>query len=199
MKGMAQRPPGAPSAIGVVRYFTPGQCIFSEDNPAAHFMLVVGGLVRSCSIFADGRRFIGAFYAPGDIFGFEPGTYRATAEAVCETSLVVYHSADLTGSRQMMDSMMHRIDQSCAHARRLGRFSAIERLASFLLECSDRAPQRQMLTLEMTRQDIADYLGLTVETVSRSLQQLCREGLIDIISPRQLVLCDIATLRAISL
>jgi len=198
----------APPAIGAVRSFAANQTIYFEGELAANFVLVLDGLVRSCSTFSDGRRFIGAFFAVGDMFGFEPlATYQASAEAVCQTSLVFYPARDPIEAygtpgglpKQVLESMMLCIGRSRDHARLLGRFSAIERLSAFLVECSERSKARDFVTLEMTRQDIADYLGLTVETVSRGLAQLKRDGMVQFVSARQLKLLDLPTLRAINL
>jgi CRP/FNR family nitrogen fixation transcriptional regulator len=189
--------------IGVVRSYAADQAIFFEGDLATHFILVMDGLVRSCNIFADGRRFIGAFFASGDMFGFEcHPTYQATAEAVCETTLVFYPArhpmvaGGLPG--QSVGSMMLCIGQARDHARLLGRFSAMEKLSAFLVECSARSKVRDHITLEMRRQDIADYLGLTVETVSRCLARLKRDRMIEFVSSRHLKLLDLVTLRAIN-
>ena len=201
------QPDAARRAIGTVRHFAPHQTIFSEGEPAAHFMLVIHGMVRSCNNFADGRRFIGAFYADGDIFGFDRDpAYPASAEAVCETSVVYYtipdwHDAERAQdslSRQVFGAMMRSAGQARRHARLLGRLRAIEKIALFLLECDERSPPGLPITLEMTRQDIADYLGLTVETVSRGFAQLKRDGLIALRSSRQLDLLNIERLRAVA-
>jgi CRP/FNR family nitrogen fixation transcriptional regulator len=194
-------------AFGTVQHFAPHQTIFAEGEPAARFMLVIHGMVRSCSTFADGRRFIGAFYGAGDMFGLERNlAYLASAEAVCETAVVLYAARDWVDvdhakdnlSQQIFGAMMRGADQARCHARLLGRLRAIEKISAFLLECHERSTQGTLITLEMTRQDIADYLGLTVETVSRCLAQLKHEGLIMFHSARQLDLRDIAKLRAIS-
>jgi CRP/FNR family nitrogen fixation transcriptional regulator len=201
------RPDGALRAIGTVRHFAPQQTIFAEGDPAGHFMLIIHGMVRSCSTFSDGRRFIGAFYAAGDLFGLErKEAYLASAEAVCETAIVLYPAPDWLDiarpqdslSSQVFGAMMLGADQARSHARLLGRLHAIEKLSAFLLERHARSNQRLQLTLEMSRQDIADYLGLTVETVSRCLAQLKRDNLIRFHSSRRLDLLDIMALQAIS-
>lgn len=193
--------------IGTVRHFAPQQTIFAEGDPAAHFMLVIHGMVRSCTTFSDGRRFIGAFYAGGDIFGLERNSiYLASAEAVCDTAVVLYPAPDWFNvalapdalSRQICGAMMLSTDQARGHARLLGRLRAIEKLSVFLLECHARSSDDHFITLEMGRQDVADYLGLTVETVSRCLAQMKREGLIGFRSARQFDLLDVKTLRAMS-
>lgn len=201
------RPDAARPAIGTVRHYAPQQTIFAEGEPAGHFMLVIHGMVRSCNTFSDGRRFIGAFYAAGDMFGLDRDpAYLASAEAVCDTAIILYPAPDWltltatqdTLSRQIFTAMLRSANQARCHARLLGRLRAIEKISAFLLECHDRAAQKSNLTLEMTRQDIADYLGLTVETVSRGLAQLKRDGLIILHSSRHLDLLNIPTLQALS-
>jgi CRP/FNR family nitrogen fixation transcriptional regulator len=208
MRGAARtRPEPTPPAIGTVRRFAPRQTIFAEGEPATHCMMVIHGVVRSCSSFADGRRFVGAFYAAGDMFGFEgQPAYPAAAEAVCETALALYPAPDWLElahapdnlSRQILGALMSSTEQARGHARLLGRLSAIEKMAAFLLEWRERSNQGMLISLEMPRQDIADHLGLTVETVSRCLAQLKRDGLIGLRSSRHLDLLDVPALRAIS-
>jgi CRP/FNR family nitrogen fixation transcriptional regulator len=194
-------------AIGTVRNFVPHQTIFAEGEPAPYFMLVIHGMVRSCSNFSDGRRFIGAFYAGGDMFGLERNpAHLASAEAVSDTALVLYPAPDWFTvfhaqddlSLRIFSAIMRSFEQAQCHARLLARLRAVERLALFLLECHERAHLGMLVTLEMTRQDIADYLGLTVETVSRSLAQLKRDKLIGLRSSRQIDLLDIPGLREIT-
>jgi CRP-like cAMP-binding protein len=201
------RPDAACRALGTVRHYAPQQTIFAEGEPAAHFMLVIHGMVRSCNTFSDGRRFIGAFYAAGDMFGLDRDpAYLASAEAVCDTDIILYPAPDWFNIAPAQDNLSHQIfaamlrgaNQARCHARLLGRLRAIEKISVFLLECHDRAHQNPDLTLEMTRQDIADYLGLTVETVSRCFAQLKRDGLITLRSARRLDLLNIPTLQALS-
>ncbi len=201
-----RRPDAGPPAIGTVRRFAAHQTIYAEGEPATHCMLVIHGVVRSCSSFADGRRFVSAFYAAGDMFGFErQQAYPAAAEAVVETALVLYPAPDWPAflhapdslSRQILSALMLSTEQARGHARLLGRLSAIEKMATFLLEWRERSNQSTLISLEMPRQDIADHLGLTVETVSRCLSQLKRNKVIGLRSSRHLDLLDVAMLRAI--
>jgi CRP/FNR family nitrogen fixation transcriptional regulator len=206
---------GAPAAsgagaavrtIGGVRLFAPQKTIFAEGDPATHFMLVIHGLVRSCSVFADGRRFIGAFHAAGDVIGLElDAKYLVSAEAVCETAAVFYPTPDWFGEPNarsalpypMLGALLRGASQARGHARLLGRSCAIEKISVFLLECLQRSKQGTLVELEMNRQDIGDYLGMTVETVSRGLARLRQDGLIGFRSSRQLVILDAAKLRSI--
>jgi len=200
-----RRPAQALPPIGTVRHFAPGQTIFAEGERGAEIMLVIHGMVRSCSSFSDGRRFIGAFYAAGDTVAPELyPSYCAAAEAVCQTAGVFYPAPDWTGgvpppdglSRRLFNAEMLNHVRVGTHARLLGRLHAIEKMSSFLLQCYERSDGEMLLTLEMTRLDIADYLGLTVETVSRCLARLKQDGVIGLPSSRQVALIDLAALRA---
>jgi len=195
----------APRALGTVRHFARHQTIFAEGDSALHVMLVIHGMVRSCRNFSDGRRFIGAFYAPGDLFGLERNAaHISSAEAVCETTIVHYPAPDSLAPVQdylcnrLFNAVMQNIEQARDHAQLLGRLSALEKLAAFLLECSGRSKIPHLLTLEMPREDIADYLGLTVETVSRGLAQLRRDGIISLVSARKLEILKLPALRAMN-
>jgi CRP/FNR family nitrogen fixation transcriptional regulator len=203
---LLKRPAATPRALGTVRHFARHQTIFAQGDPVLHIMLVIHGMVRSCSNFSDGRRFISSFYTGGDLFGLErSAVHPGSAEAVCETVLVLYPAPDWLAPSPAQDdlaariftAMMQSIEQARRHAQLLGRLHAMEKLSVFLLECSARAKERTVVTLEMTRQDIADYLGLTVETVSRGLAQLRRDGTIAFISARQIKLLNLAALRAV--
>jgi len=201
------KPDAGLRAIGSLRHFAAHQTIFTEGEDAVNFMLVIHGMVRSCSSFSDGRRFIGAFYTKGDVFGLERhSTYLTSAEAVCESAIVLYPAtgsfsplhAEHSLSQQIMGALMSSGEQAHGHARLLGRLTAIEKISAFLLQRHERSPDDQHITLEMTRQDIADYLGLTVETISRCLGQLKRGGVISFRSPRQLDLLNVKALRTLS-
>lgn len=214
MRAAARPRPDAPSpepalrALGTVRHFAPQQTIFAEGEPTAHVMLVLHGMVRSCNLFPDGRRHIGAFWGAGDLFGLERHTvYLSSAEAVCDTAVVLYPApegwCDMTRPHdglpyQMLEALTRDLDHARGHARLLGRLRAIEKMAAFILECRPRAEPGAVINLAMTRQDIGDYLGLTVETVSRCLARLKRDGLIDLRSSRRVDILDAAGLRRVS-
>jgi len=203
MSQAAALPPQATAlrALGTVRHFAPDQPLFREGDPAGHFMQMITGVVRSFCLLRDGRRYIDAFYADGDVFGMDAGPCQArAAEAVCACSVVFYprHICEAVPSQQIFAAMMLGLRQAQDHARLLGRASAMEKTAAFLLEWSGRAETWPMITLAMTRADIADYLGMTVETVCRCLAQLNRDGLIQILSARCIKLVDLAALRAMT-
>ena len=154
--------------IGAVHNFVQDREIFSEGADAEYFYKVVSGVVRTCKFLTDGRRQIDAFYVAGDIFGLEPnGDYRLSAEAVTDCTVVAYRKNKLdmfaTGDGQLSRELLVFVTQGMTraqdHCMLLGRRSAMEKVAGFLLDWNGKSPARDMISLAMTRQDIADYLG----------------------------------------
>jgi CRP-like cAMP-binding protein len=185
---------GAIEAMGAVMPFARNCEIYGEGEPAEYLYKVVSGTVRTSKVLADGRRQIGAFYMPGDLFGLEVNEDHAfSAEAISEARiLVVRHSMVLAMAKrdnriaQELLSVtyreLHRVQE---HALLLIK-SAQERLAGFLLEMLARSTSPQRIELPMSRQDIADYLGLTIETVSRTFTQLETSAVIAVPTARRI-------------
>ncbi len=168
------------------------------------------GACESCRVelrakfLSDGRRQIEAFHVAGDVFGFEMGgEYLLSAEAVNDCTLVSYRrrhvevmaQKDHAITRHLFEVAMENLAQAQNHSLLLGRRGAIEKVASFLLTWAAHSTDQRTVHLAMTRQDIADYLGLTIETVSRSLSQLERDGIIVLSSVREILLKDIEALE----
>lgn len=172
--------------IGVVISLRRDEPLFMPGDAALSYFKVLKGAMRSCQLLADGRRHIGAFFLPGDFIGLDAGeTYPVITEAVVETTLIRY-------SRPKVDSLateQPRIAQGLIEIMRaglaasrermalLGHMTAMEKIASFLLGLSERRSDGR-IELTMTRTDIGDYLGVTMETVSRALSQLKNDGII---------------------
>ncbi len=190
---------------GVAMPFLRNEEIYGQDEPAEFVYRVLSGTVRTCRQLADGRRQVEAFHLPGDVFGLECGAvHYASAEAVgdCEVALV---------RRAAVESAAHR-DGTAARAlwllatgdlervRRLtltlARKGATERVASFLLAMAARS-EGDVVDLSMSRNDLADHRGLTIETVSRTFTQLERCRMIALPSPRRVVLRDRRALAAL--
>ena len=172
--------------VGLAARYGRGQEIFGDGERADRVYKVVRGAVRGFRVLADGRRQISEFYLPGDVFGFEAGLdRRSSAEALAENTLIVVaRRSALAGEgdgaleRQLWRLAVAELRRSQDHVLTLGRRSASERLASFLVDLAERIGMDEILELPMSRQDIADYLGLTIETVSRTLTQFQAAGLI---------------------
>ncbi len=194
--------PIVPGAL-VLRYSADSE-IFSEGDDADFYYKVVSGVVRSCKFLSDGRRQIDAFYQAGELFGFETRwVHGLSAEAVSDCSVIAYRRRGLEemaardeGTALKLYSYAIRcLERTRAHALLLGRGSASQKLAAFLLEMPTTRPLDDMLDLVMTRQDIADYLGLTIETVSRTLSQFERDGVIALSTARRIRLKSRTKLR----
>ena len=160
--------------------------------------------MRSYKLLSDGRRQIGAFYLPGDVFGLESGpVHRLTAEAVVDTTVRLVKRRSLEQAagiavqvaRSLCAMTAGELRHAEDHMLLLGRKSAIERVASFLLEMDRRLATTGMVALPMCRRDIGDYLGLTLETVSRALSQLQNDGVLGFSGARQVVLRNRQRLR----
>jgi CRP/FNR family nitrogen fixation transcriptional regulator len=171
--------------------------IYGEDEPAEYVYQVIRGAVRSYKLLSDGRRQIGAFHLPGDVFGLESGkTHRLTAEAIVDTtvrlvmrtSLEQAAQSDVRVARDLWTLTATELQHAENHMLLLGRKTAIERVATFLLEMDRRLAVAGMIALPMCRRDIGDYLGLTLETVSRALSGLQSEGVVGLSHARQIVL-----------
>jgi CRP/FNR family nitrogen fixation transcriptional regulator len=165
---------------------------------------VVRGAVRTYKLLSDGRPQIGSFLLPGDVFGLESGTaHRLAAEAIIDTTvrLVKRHSleqaagSDVQVARKLWTMTAGELRHAEDHMLLLGRKSAMERVANFLLEMDRRLAVAGLMALPMCCRDIGDYLGLTLETVSRALSQLHGEGVLGFSGARQIVLRNRQRLR----
>ncbi len=180
--------------------------IYGENEPADYLYKVVVGAVRTYKVLNDGRRQIGSFYLPGDIFGLEVGeqhTFSAEAVTDCKV-LVIKRSAlvslagrDNSVDRQLWSTAAGELQRAQDHIMLLIK-TAQERVAGFLMEMSARNFGASEVDLPMSRQDIADYLGLTIETVSRTLTQLENSGAIAVPTSRRIVLRSRGTLSRLN-
>jgi CRP/FNR family nitrogen fixation transcriptional regulator len=178
--------------------------IFGEEEPAEYVYQVTSGAVRSYKLLSDGRRQIGAFHLPGDVFGLEASlVHRLAAEAIVDTtvrlikrnSLEKAASADVSVARKLWIMTAGELKRAENHMLLLGRKNALERIATFLLDMDRRLSVTGMMALPMCRRDIGDYLGLTLETVSRALSQLHVQGVLDFSGARQIELRNRDRLR----
>ncbi len=194
---------------GARQVFERNDTIFSEGHPVDRIYRIIAGTVRLCRHTQNGKRYIADFLLPGDMLGFiDQNDHLFTAEAVDYVSLAYYPRSQIT---RLFDSdasvrthfLMHFASRMMAfqdHLFTLACQSAKERLCSFLLRLRSRGGTGagQLLNLSMGRRDIADHLGLSVETICRSLAQLRDAGIVEIPNIHQLVLKDVEALRALS-
>lgn len=190
--------PGPIELMGARMTFDRNAEIYGEGEPADYLYKVVSGTVRTCKVTADGRRQIGGFYLPGDIFGLETGEAHVfSAEAIGAATVIVVKRKPLMAlagrdgevARQLWASTAAELNRSQGRLLLLIK-SAHERVAGFLLEMAARGPRRDRIDLPMTRQDIAEYLGLTIETVSRTITSMQESALIELAASRRVVLCN---------
>jgi CRP/FNR family nitrogen fixation transcriptional regulator len=170
--------------------------IYGEGEPADFVYKVVSGTVRTYKVLADGRRQIGAFHLPGDVFGLEVGAEHGfSAEAITAAKVLVVRRSALMNlaardsgvARELWTLTGQELARVQEHILLLVK-TAQERVVGFLFEMEARRPAGGTVELPMSRQDIADYLGLTIETVSRTLTSLEHEAAIELPNSRRIVL-----------
>jgi CRP/FNR family transcriptional regulator, nitrogen fixation regulation protein len=163
-------------------------------------------VVRSYKIRINGQRQIAAFSFPGDTFGIEGGEEHAfSADAVADAKILAIKrrmalslaALDNEIARELWTLTCQEIDRAQSHTLLLS-LKAPERLASFLLEMAARMRSPDEVELPMSRQDIADYVGLTIETVSRELTKLEKASVVGLSTSRRVELLDLAALRRLS-
>jgi len=182
---------------GVRMRFERNEEIFGEDEPADYVYCVLSGAVRAMRFSSDGRRQILDFHLPGDVFGLECGERHAlSAEAVITSNVAMVRRSLIdkavaespAAARTVLKLTSQTLSSARDHAMVLGRKGAGERVAAFLLRFSDRCAVQQEIDLPMSRADIADFLGLTIETVSRAFTEMERQCAIALPSSRHVVM-----------
>ncbi len=202
------RAPRQTMPSGLRRTFAKGDALFAEGDPSDYFYKVVSGTVRTSKLLSDGRRQIDAFHLAGDIFGLENSKDRYfTAEAIEPVVVLAFRRTEFTTllhadpalGDQLMSATIASLDRAHDHMVLLGRKTALEKVATFLLDLANRLSRGNSVDLPMQRADIADYLGLTIETVSRVLSQMVRDGLIAVTAAsRTIFLKDRAALELLA-
>lgn len=191
------------SALAMRKRLQAREVAFHEGDPAEAVFEVIGGVLKLYKLLPDGRRQITGFAYPGQMVGIGQGEdYACTAEAVTDAVVTRYPRARLEALCDELPGLARRLLTLTAaelvaaqdQMLLLGRKSAVERIASFLLHRSEAAVARSEdpdeLGLPMSRTDIADYLGLTIETTCRTLSQLSRDGVIEICGRHRIRLHD---------
>jgi CRP-like cAMP-binding protein len=192
----SQKLGGPIDLIGAPMSFTRNAEIYGENEPAEYLYKVINGAVRTYKVLADGRRQIGAFYLPGDVFGLESGDRHSfSAEAIVDSKILVVKRSTLENLAARDNEVAHQLwSLTRQELRRVQEHimllikSARERVEAFLLEMAARVSTGDLIELPMSRQDIADYLGLTIETVSRTLSQLETSAAIELPTSRRIIL-----------
>ncbi len=181
-----------------------GQPLFHEGDRATQVYSVTEGALRLYKLLPDGRRQMMGFMLPGDFVGVSlGGEHPFTAEALCPTRLCRFNRARFSGfgethpllERELYSLAAHELAAAQAQMVLLGRKSALERVASFLLDLLRRqerydGAEQHIVDLPMSRLEIADYLGLTKETVSRIFAELKRRRLIRLAALTRVELLD---------
>jgi CRP/FNR family nitrogen fixation transcriptional regulator len=183
--------------------------VFRNGEAPEYIYQIREGAVRSYKLLFDGRRQIGAFYLPGDIFGVETeDLHRFTAEAIIDTTVWIatrhrlfenLNEREPADTRNLFELLHNSLEHAQNHLLLLGRQDAHEKVACFLLEMDRRLKKPPVIVLPMTRIDIADYLGLSIETVSRSLSTFRDRGIISFNGHREVILKDRTKLAEVAL
>lgn len=185
-----------------------GEAIFREGDEAGFLFNITAGVVKLSKLLSDGRQQITGFLFPGDFLGFAfLNRYGCTAEAVTGVRLCQFPRRAFEAllddfpalEREMLQRASHELAAAQEQMLLLGRKSAEERLATFLQMMAERIGGPDgAFELPMSREEIADFLGLTVETISRTMTRLRKGGVLALPSPQQVVLLDQAGLAAAS-
>jgi CRP/FNR family transcriptional regulator, nitrogen fixation regulation protein len=186
--------------IGGVMHYPRRTEIVHEDDPADRFYKVMTGTVCTYKILTDGRRQIGSFYSPGDVFGLESSDgHGLAAETITNVKVLVIRKRALGAlakrnaliAMELLQLTARELARAQDRVLLLSAKSAQERVVGFLFEMSKRGSSAEnTVELPMSRQDIADYLGLTIETVSRTLWSLENSGAIEISTRRRIAFRD---------
>ena len=209
----AFRTPAAPSAAGLLpadaqaRRAAAGETVFLDDDPAGEVFEVAAGVVRLCRLLPDGRRAVLGFRFAGEVFGLCPGeAYGCTAEAVTDATLRCSRRRALDAAaerspelrRRLTAELWRELGAAQAALLALGRKAACERVAGFLVALWRRAGTADGVDLPMGRLDMADHLGLTIETVSRAMTELRKKGVIALPTAYRVAVLKPAALLALA-
>jgi len=180
-------------------FFHAGSEIYAQGEKVASHYQIEFGAVRIYRLLADGRRQITAFHLAGETFGFEADlTHHFFAEAIVTTALRTFRPvAGLDRSRELLPLALRCMVRAQEHLLVVGRQTAIERIAAFLVDMAARQGDLDQIELPMSRQDIGDYLGLTIETVSRVLSRLRDKGVLKFHGLRTLEIRKSEALRSL--
>ena len=191
------------SEISTEKEFGDKQTIFLQQGPSRHLYNITKGNIKIYKLLSDGRIQIIGFLYPGDFFGsYKKGKYNYSSEAIGNVRLCVfrqevldeYLEKNMNLSKELLHITSHELTLAQDRMGVLGKMNANERVAKFILNISDQRArigwQDNPVSLPMTRQDIADYLGLTLETVSREITRFKTSNLIKAMTSKQIFISD---------
>lgn len=183
-----------------VSFYHPSEAIYAQGDIRGPLYLVEFGTVRICRLSADGRRQINSFHFAGEVFGFEAGQdHQNCAESVDSTGIrLLRPNSDAGLGENALTIALRTMTSIQNHLILLGRMSATEKMAAFLVDLHDRQAADRFIDLSMPRSDIADYLGLSFETVSRVLKTFKDAKLIRLPSVSQIEVLDWPGLRSLA-
>lgn len=174
------------TALGRLEHCSPGTTLYAEGDVGKSVYWVVAGMIRTINVGRDGNRVVRGFHLAGEFFGLERAPLHASsAEAVSDTRIIRCSRSQLNAlaasDSQIANELLLWLLRKTERAQdlsTLGRASATQKLAYFLIDLMDRISADRSIALPMSRTDIGDYLGLSSETVSRTFTTLRRDGLI---------------------
>lgn len=179
-----------------------GSAVYHQGDSAAFWYEVASGIVRTCRFLSDGHRQLTGFFYSDEVFGVDASIYQESAEAVTNVVLRRYPTRADDDGDTVADARGKVLEKALESARRciflFGHRTAANRVAAFLISQAERCGAQAGLQLPMTRSDIADYLNLTLHTVSRTIADFARKRLIALDSPQHLRILDLDGLRALS-
>lgn len=188
---------------GIILKFRKGEIVYAQGDPATDWFEVMSGTVRTCFLYSDGHRQLTGFFYPGDVFGIDSGHYSSSAEAVTAVTLRrcgrgFGEDAQPSETPPVHGALRSALDNAQACIFLLGRRTAAERMAAFVLATAKRFSPDKPFALPMSRSDIADHLGLTIHTVSRTLSEFVRRRLISLDGPQSIMIEDYPALKKLA-
>ena len=194
-------------SLAVSMTYHRGQQIYRQKDPAEHWYCIVSGAARKCVLLADSRRQILDFMLPGDFFGFTArDKYALAAEAIVEGTIVARYprrrlerlaNADPEFGQLIREMAFETISHLQSRILILGQMTALQKVSSFIVEMAERLPGEgsEAFSVIMSRYDIADYLALSAETISRTLTDLRHRGAITLSGMHRLRIVDRSALE----
>jgi len=195
---------------GQVIHIPAGKSVYFEGDAADFYYRVEGGAVSGLRIFLNGARQMTALFTPGAYFGLaNSGAHPYSADTICDSTLIRYRRDDLknwmTARAERTEWLLQAVDRETAavglRSMIVGCRTPLERFATFLLMLMEKQPGTAVsgeIQLHLTREEIGDYLGLCMETVSRCVSRLRDRKVIDVPVPHRLVVLDRQALQALA-